>query len=449
MSRACLTMSHKELDRLEIVQRTLERRLTQREGALALGISKRQMGRLCRAFKEDGASGLVSKKRGTRSNRRYPPVVRELVLRLVAAHYADFGPTLAREKLAETHGVFISRETLRKWMTESGLWMPRKLRRRTQQPRRRRPCRGELIQIDGSDHAWFEGRGERCTLLVYVDDATSQLMELRFVPSESAFSYFEATKSYIKRHGKPVAFYSDKASVFRATPRKGATESKGITQFGRAISTINVDIICANTPAAKGRVERANSTLQDRLVKELRLRGISTIEDANRFMAEYMADYNRRFGCEPLSPHDAHRPLLETEDLDRIFTWQEERSLSKNLTLNYKHVQYLVEPSPETRLLAGRRCQVYEWEDGSVELIHNGRSLPFTAFDRRPHVRSAEIVENKRLGAALNWVQKQQQARDFDRLSSPHVTLREKKWIREKNSAAERAVGVDSSKLHK
>ena len=222
--------------------------------------------------------------RGQPSNRRLDDELRREVLELVRARYADFGPTLAREKLAELHGRHVSRETLRKWMVEDGLWVLRKLRRRAQQPRRRRPCVGELIQIDGSDHEWFEERGPRCTLLVFIDDATSQLMELRFVESESTWAYFSATQRYLERYGKPVAFYSDKASVFRPTASSARGSEPGLTQFGRAMTELNIDILCANSPAAKGRVERANATLQNWLVKELRLASISTLEDGNAFL---------------------------------------------------------------------------------------------------------------------------------------------------------------------
>lgn len=438
MSRATLTMSHTELSRLEVVQRTLEKRLTQREGARILGVSVRQLQRLCRAYRDRGPEGLVSGKRGRPSNRRAPEALRKRAIDLVAAHYSDFGPTFACEKLAEQHEVFVSRETLRKWMVEAELWVPRKLRRRVQQPRGRRPCLGELVQIDGCDHEWFEDRGPRCTLLVYIDDATSRLMELRFVDSESTFSYFQATRAYLERHGKPVAFYSDKASIFRPTTRRSPTEPAGVTQFGRALSHLNVDILCANTPAAKGRVERAHLTLQDRLVKELRLRGISTIEEANRFAPEYMRMHNARFAHEPLSSHDAHRSLLPSEDLDRTFTWQEQRKLTKNLTLCYRKLLILVEPGPETRSLAGRRVQVYEWEDGHIEVVCDGRALPFKVFDKQPYVDQGEVVPNKRLGAALAWAQEKQQARDQERLASRKVSLREKAWIRDQRAGPAR-----------
>ena len=203
--------SRPELERLEVIGRVVERRLTQWKAADQLGLSLRHVERLCRAFRANGAAGLVSRQRGHRSNRRLAAALREQVVDLVRDRYTDFGPTLACEKLAEQHGVEISRETLRRWMIDAGLWVPRSRRvRRVHQPRHRRSALGELIQIDGSDHAWFENRGPKCTLLVYVDDATSRLMELRFVASESTFDYFTSTRAYLERNGKPVAFYSDK-----------------------------------------------------------------------------------------------------------------------------------------------------------------------------------------------------------------------------------------------
>jgi transposase len=432
-----LTMSAKELDRLEVLGRVVERRLTQRQAAEQLGLSRRQVERLCRALRQHGAAGLVSRKRGRPSNRKLPAAVREHALGLVRACYADFGPTLACEKLAEPHGVVVSRETLRRWMIDAGLWVPRAQRpRRAHQPRHRRSSLGELVQIDGCEHAWFEDRGPKCTLLVYVDDATSRLMELRFAASESAFDYFASTRAYLERHGKPVAFYSDKASIFRVAASE-AKKTAGITQFGRALSELNIDILCANTPQAKGRVERAHLTLQDRLVKELRLRGISTPEAGNAYLPEFRADYNQRFGREPLSPHGAHRPVRDDEDLDRIFTWQEERKLSKNLTLHYKRVTYLVEPGPETLLLAGERCRVHEHKDGRIEVRHAGQLLPCRVFlDKVPRVEQAAIVANKRLGAVLSQIRADQQERDRKRLAHPKLTLRQKARIR---AARERA----------
>lgn len=211
-----------------------------------------------------------------RGNRQLVPGLAEFALGIIRDNYADFGPTLACEKLAELHDVVLAKETVRQLMVRAGLCIPRKMRApRIQQPRYRRACVGELIQIDGCDHRWFEERGPACTLLVYVDDATSRLMQLHFVKSESTFTYFDATRGYLELHGKPLAFYSDKASIFRIN-NKNAAGGDGQTQFGRAMNELNITGICANTSSAKGRVERAHLTLQDRLVKELRLRKIST-----------------------------------------------------------------------------------------------------------------------------------------------------------------------------
>lgn len=427
-----VTMSARELGRLEVLGRVIERRRTQRQAAEQLGLSERQVRRLCRALSQHGAAGLVSRQRGSPSNRTLPAAVREQALALVRTRYVDFGPTLAREKLLEHHGVAVSTETLRQWMMHGGLWVPRSQRpRRAHQPRHRRPCLGELVQIDGCEHAWFEDRGPKCTLLVFVDDATSRLQELRFVASESAFDYFESTRAYLERHGKPVAFYSDKASIFRVSGSP-ARQTAGITQFSRALCELNIDIVCANSPQAKGRVERAHLTLQDRLVKELRLRGISTPEAGNAYLPEFQADYNARFGREPASEHDAHRPVRKDEDLARIFTWQEDRKLTRNLTLHYKRVLYLVEPGPETLRLAGEICRVHEVADGGIEIFHAGRLLPSRAlFDKNPHVSQGAIVANKRLGAVLAKIQADQQERDRQRLGrGSKLTLRQKERVR-------------------
>jgi len=431
-----LTMSRKELNRLEILGRVLDRRLTQPQAAEQLGLSVRQVARLCGKLRVDGPPGLVSKRRGLPSNRVLPSALRERSLELIRSRYPDFGPTLAAEKLREYHEVIVSVETLRKWMIDAEIWVTRRSRAgRVHQPRHRRPCVGELIQIDGCDHEWFEERAPRCTLLVYVDDATSRLMEIRFVASESTFDYFASTESYLRRHGKPVAFYSDRASIFRIA---GSTrDTGGLTQFSRALSELNIDIVCANTPQAKGRVERAHLTLQDRLVKELRLRDISTQEAANAYAPEFIEDYNKRFAKEPLSNHDAHRPVHAAENLALIFTWQENRQVSKDLTLRYRRGLYLIEPSPEALRLRGKRCRVHEDADGRLEFRDGSRIFPFRAFEQERRVTQGDIVSNKRLGAVLSKIQTDQRNRDKEYLASEKVTLRKKQRIRRARALAD------------
>ncbi|WP_273908633.1 ISNCY family transposase, partial [Enterobacter bugandensis] len=358
---------------------------------------------------------VLNRHRGQPGNRQLMPGLAERALRIIRERYADFGPTLACEKLAEIHGLYLAKETVRKLMTRDGLWIPRTLRPpRVHQPRPRRACIGELIQIDGCEHRWFEDRGPACTLLVYVDDATSRLMQLLFVSSESTFTYFEATRGYLKRYGKPLAFYSDKASVFRIN-NKQATGGDGQTQFGRAMNELNITGICANTSSAKGRVERAHLTLQDRLVKELRLRGISTPEAANAFAEEFMADYNRRFAKPPRHDFDVHRPLENNENLEATFTWREQRKVSKNLTLQYDKKIYLLEDNEENRRFQGKYIDVWQYPDGTIELRARGTSLPFITYDRLGELDQGAIVDNKRLGRALEMIKLVQDKRDNTR----------------------------------
>ena len=285
--------------------------------------------------------------------------------------------------------------------------MARAERKRIQQPRHRREHIGELIQIDGSEHRWFEDRAAACTLLVFVDDATSRLMELRFVASESTFAYFEALEAYLHRHGKPVAFYSDKHSIFRVS-KEDAASGNGMTQFGRALSELNIEILCANTSQAKGRVERAHHTLQDRLVKELRLAGINTIGAANAFLPNFIADYNGRFAKPPARDQDFHRPVDLRQDLDQILCWREQRQVSHQLVVNYSRMKLTLKPEGLALRLRGKMVDVYDFPDGRLEVRWKGRSLAYSAFDKLQRVSHAAIVENKRLGEILAWIKEQQ-----------------------------------------
>jgi hypothetical protein len=357
-----ILMSRSEIDRMNVLRDLAEERIRVSEAATLIGLGRRQVLRLAKAFRQRGPAALASRRRGKPSNRSYPGVLRTEVTGIIRECYADFGPTLAGEKLAELHGIRLARETIRQWMMVAGLWKDRRQRMRpVHQPRHRRDCIGELIQIDGSQHWWFEGRGPQCTLLVYIDDATSRLMHLQFVETESTFDYFEATRAYLDRYGKPIAFYSDKHAVFRVN-KKDAAGGDGMTQFGRALHALNIDIICANSSQAKGRVERANGTLQDRLVKEMRLRSIDTVAAGNAFLPIFMADYNTRFAKAPFDERDLHRPIVG-DDLDDAFAWKEDRTVSKNLTLQYDKVLFIL-PNEIARSLACKRVMILDYPDG-------------------------------------------------------------------------------------
>jgi hypothetical protein len=401
-------MSKAELSRVDTLARVDRGELPVAGAASLLGLSRRQVFRLLARFRAEGAPGLASRRRGRPSNRRLPDAVREAALAVVRERYPDFGPTLAAEKLAELHDIRLSRETLRQWMSGAGLWVPRPARRgRVHQPRHRRDRLGELVQIDGCEHAWFEDRGPPCTLLVFVDDATSRLMHLRFVPAESAFAYMAATREYVEAHGKPVAFYSDKHGVFRVN-RPDAARGDGMTQFGRALHELDVEIICANSPQAKGRVERAHKTLQDRLVKELRLAGIGTVEAANALLPTFVADYNARFAKPARRPEDLHRPPAPGDDLGEALTWREERTVTGSLTLRYNKVLFLLEPTDVARGLARKRVTVHEFPDGRVAIRHRGTDLPYRVFDKLRRIDQAAVVDNKRLGAVLAVIRERQ-----------------------------------------
>jgi transposase len=410
-------MSERDLQRIEVLGEVLRGQRTITSAATVLALSARQVHRLLRRYREYGAGGLTHRARGRRANNRIKDAVREHAIELVRTNYPDFGPTLAAEVLAEKHDLVVSRETLRTWMTAAGLWLSRRQRRHFHQPRLRRECLGELVQIDGSEHRWFEGRADPCTLLVFIDDATSRLMQLRFVPSETTFSYFEALEGYLGAHGRPLAFYSDKHSVFRVS-KKDLKSGQGMTQFGRALAELDIEILCANSSQAKGRVERVNRTLQDRLVKELRLAGIGSIEAGNAFLPGFMERFNARFAVAPARPRDLHRPLLNLapDRLRAILCRRELRHVGQQLTLSFERKLIMLEQNEATIGLAGQYVDTYVFADGRLEVRWKGLSLPYRAFDKDQRVDQAAIVENKRLGEVLAFIKRQQDQRAAPRL---------------------------------
>lgn len=403
-----IAMSERDLQRIEILSKVVAGQMTLVSAAHVLDLSERQVRRLLERIRTGGAASIRHKAIGRPSNNRISDGVRDYAMTLVRERYADFGPTLATEKLAERDGLCVSRETVRGWMSEAGLWLSRKQRRTFHQPRLRREAYGELVQIDGSEHRWFEDRGPPCSLLVFVDDATGRLMQLRFVRSESAFTYFEALELYLNRHGAPIAFYSDKHSVFRVA-KKDARGGQGMTQFGRALCELNIEILCANSSQAKGRVERMNRTLQDRLVKELRLAGIATMEAGNVFLPGFIDDYNARFAVTPARSEDLHRPLnLAPDRLSEILCKREQRYVGSQLTFSFERQRIMLEESDVTRGLVGRYVETYAYADGRLDIRWKGHSLPYQVFDKDQRVTHAAITENKRLGDILAYIKERQ-----------------------------------------
>jgi hypothetical protein len=394
-----LEMSPKELSRLEVMQRLSRKQMSQKEAGRLLSLSVRQIKRVLKVYREQGAAGLVSKQRGRRGNNRLSDDVKKRALNLLKTKYKGFGPTLAHEKLVEREKLQLSDESVRQLMIAEDLWKARKAKKETvHQLRERRACFGELVQIDGSPHDWFEGRAVACVLLVFIDDATGKLVQLLFVESESFFSYCQAAEGYVKRLGKPLAFYSDKNSIFRVNVPSVAS-GEALTQFGRAMLELDIEILCANTPQAKGRVERVIQTLQDRLPKEMRLRGIHSHEAGNAYLPEFIQDFNQRFSEEPRSNVNAHRPLTAKEDLARILTWQETRSLSKNLTPQFYKTVYQIQTQRPTYALRHAQVTVCLNAQEDITILYNGKSLPFTIYHQQ--AQQAKIVSAKQLNSAL------------------------------------------------
>jgi transposase len=393
-------LSQTELDRAAIVQECIAKRIHNAEAAELLGVSVRQLRRLKHRFKTEGAKGLASQKRGRASNNQLPSETKAQAKTLLHTHYADFGPTLAHEKVFEVHHLLLSRETVRQLMIQEKLWKPHRAKQRAVHPlRARRPRRGELVQLDGSPFDWFEGRAPECTLLVFIDDATGELLELFFTPAETTHSYFQATERYLLQHGRPQAFYSDKLGVFRMN-QPNALAGEGTTQFARALYELDIELICANTPQAKGRVERAHATLQDRLVKELRLLAISDLATADTYLPTFRQGFNRRFAVVARDPRDAHRPLRPADDLGRILAIRELRTLSKNLTLQYNNAVYQIQSGRPSYALRHAQVEVRERWDGVLTILYKGKPLAHSVYREPP--RQAELFSSKELNPELD-----------------------------------------------
>jgi hypothetical protein len=382
MKKETIALSLKELDLLKVINEVDRGYIAARAGSEASGLSYRQFKRRLQRWRGEGDKGLAHRSRGRRSNRRIPDDIRRKAVALIIGKYPDFGPTLASEKLASCDGIRVSVETVRKWMIAEGLWKPKRRKERHRARRERRRCFGEMVQMDGSHHDWFEGRGERCVLIAMIDDATSKVIA-RFFPSESMESLMGTLRVWLETFGRPRAIYADRHSLWVAQVGKaGEKEERGTTQLRRALKELRIDFIPARSPQAKGRVERLFGTLQDRLVKEMRLNKIDNIEDANRFLAEeYLACHNRRFRCEPASRANAHRRLTKGFDLNIILSRHDERRVANDYTIRWNNRIFQI-GKPAYPGLRGGRVTVVAAHDGSIQLMFGAKKLNWTEISR-------------------------------------------------------------------
>jgi transposase/nicotinamide riboside kinase len=380
-----IVLSQKELRRLKIIQEVINKHITQRKASELLGLSQRQIIRIVKRVRLEGDKGVIHKSRGKPSKRKMPDIIKNRVINLYKKKYPDFGPTLASEKLLELNKINLSRETLRKWLIEKGFWLRKRKSRKHRYWRQRCECFGQMVQLDGSHHKWLEERGPELVLMTYVDDATNKVFA-RFYDYEGTLPAMDSFKRYIEKYGIPQSIYVDKHTTYRSTKKQSIEEQlenkQPQSQFERALNELDVNVIHANSPQAKGRVERILRTFQDRLIKEMRLRNINTKEQANKFLEEYLAKFNERFSIEPSNPTNLHRPISKDIDLDKILSIRTKRALRNDLTVRHNKKLYQILDMPE-----GARTKyvfVEERLNGKLYINYNGFTLKYKLIDTKP-----------------------------------------------------------------
>jgi len=394
-----IAMSVRERGRMTLMTRVTGGVLKLSVAAEMMRVCYRQAKRILRRYRQDGDVGLVHRGRGRCSNRMRPVAEQKRAITLYDTKYPGFGPLLASEHLATDHGLVVDHETLRRWLVAAGSWKPRQKRETHRAARERRPRRGDLVQIDGSDHDWFEGRGPRPVLMVMIDDATNSTLA-RFYPAENTAAAYDIFERYVRLYGLPAALYPDCDSIYVCT-REACLEEQLAnvgpeTQFARAMRELGVDLIPAYSPQAKGRVERRHGLFQDRLVKEMRLRGIHTIDAANAYLDDtFLALINERYSVKPSDPANGHRSRPSDAKLALALTWQEPRSVAKDWTLRWRNRRLQIDARHTALGLPGRRVMVVERRNGTLAILYKGRMLTFrdapapatpSAQQDRPHI---------------------------------------------------------------
>jgi transposase len=392
-----ITMSRREAKHLHILHQALDKKVTQVTAAELIGLSDRQIRRMIKRLREEGDDGICHRSRGKASNHRIPKKIKAKTLKLFQAQYKDFNLAHATEKLSEVHGITINDETLRLWLNKAEIPYKKRRVKKHRQQRERKANFGALVQIDGSHHDWFEGRGPVCVFMGYIDDATN-IVHGRFYDYEGTMPAMDSMKRYIKRYGVPQSVYLDKHSTYKSwaepTIEEQLNDQKPMSHFEKSLDQLSVKVIHANSPQAKGRVERLFKTLQDRLVKEMRLAGISSIKAANEFLKTYLPKYNRRFQKEAASAADLHRPALHARELDRILCIKEERMVKNDFTIAYNGTLYqIAEPTRAQKVIVEDRL------DGSLHISYKGQDLRYrviTAQRTRTIPESPALLQEKR-----------------------------------------------------
>lgn len=376
-----IVMSLREVKRLKAVQSAIDGHITQKTAASLVGLCERQVRRLVQTVRDEGERGIIHASRGRPSNRRLPEEVRGMVLSLYQEQYPDFGPTLAAEKLLERDGIRISDETLRKWLMEAGIWKKRRKRSPFRRWRPRRECFGELLQMDGSHHDWLEGRGPELVLMGSIDDATNTTYG-QFHDYEGTLPAMDSFKGYVKKYGLPMSIYVDRHTTYKSSKKLTEWDEvegvKTLSQFERALEELGVEVIHAQSPQAKGRIERLFGVFQDRLVKEMRLRGITTKAQANALLEEYLPLYNDRFGVCPANEADVHVPLPSHIDLNRYLCIKRERTVRKDNTIALDGRAYQLEERGGKKVIAEERL------DGSLHIMSDDAALQYKEITERP-----------------------------------------------------------------
>ena len=393
-----IMLSQRELKKLHVIRKVLDGVVKQIEAAEMLSLSDRQIRRLANRVRIEGDTGITHKSRGKPSGRKLSAGVRDKVIKLYREKYAGFGPTLASEKLGELEGIQLSDETVRLWLMESGDWKKARKGRKHRQWRERKHYFGEMIQMDGSHHDWFEGRGPKCVLMGYIDDATSKAFG-RFHEYEGTLPAMDSFKRYIKKYGIPVSIYLDRLSAYKSPGKLSikelAEETELLSEFERAAKELGVKVTHAYSPQAKGRIERLFNTFQDRVVKEMRLQGIKSIEEGNKFLAGYLPGYNRRFAVKAKKAEDLHRGIAEGLDLDNILCIRTQRGLRNDYTVAHNKKLYQVMDKTEAK-----KVQVEEKTNGTMAITFEGRRLKFKAITERPEKQQEKpllfIIKKKR-----------------------------------------------------